>query len=325
MIRAIHFPASDLPPSTVEVKDLPALLANRQELIWINLANPTEDEYLLILRDLFKFHPLAIEDCMSSGQHTPKIDDFGEYIFIIAHAIDREQPFSYLFTRELDLFLGSNYLVTSYSKEYMPPVELVWKKLSQDERLHNNGSDFLCHAVLDALVDDYIPLLEEIEDETEVLEDRVLARPSPDTMERLLVLKHGSLSLRRLLSPLRDTINRLSRDPFPMIDMQSRIYFRDVYDHLVRINDSIDLIREMISSAQEMYVNSTSLRSNEVMKALTIVSTIFLPLSFVAGVYGMNFHFFPELGWKYGYLFAWGIFITIAVGMLVFFKRRGWF
>jgi magnesium transporter len=324
MIHIIHFPSEGEHPSTLSLEDVPAALKNLDDLTWILLTSPTEAELLKVLRDMFHFHPLAIEDCLHNGHHTPKIDDFGAYVFMIVHALAPSQSIS-ISTHELDLFLGQNYLVTSHTQETMPSIDAVWEKLRKDERLHHNGSDFLCHAVLDSVVDGYLPVLEHIEDETEILEDRVLALPSPQTLQRLLVLKHNVLSIRRIILPMRDSVNRLSRDPFPMIDMQSRIYFRDVFDHLVRIADSIDLIRDMINSAQEMYVGSTSLRLNEVMKALTIVSTIFLPLSFVAGVYGMNFHFMPEIKWLYGYPFAWGIFIAIAVSMLIFFKRRGWF
>jgi magnesium transporter len=207
----------------------------------------------------------------------------------------------------------------------MPPVEKVWKGIERDERIYSNGSDFLCHAILDALVDDYMPVLDKMDEEIEWLEDRVLSKPEPETLERILSLKHSVMTLRRIVSPQRETINRLSRDDFPQIDRQSRIYFRDIYDHLVRIQDLSESIRDIVSGAMDIYLNSTSLRLNEIMKALTIVSTIFLPMSFFAGVYGMNFHYFPEITWPYGYAYVWALFIAIFVGMLIFFKKRGWF
>jgi len=188
-----------------------------------------------------------------------------------------------------------------------------------------NGADFLCHAILDELVDDYMPLLDKMDDEIEWLEDRVLEKPKPETLQRILNLKHATLSLRRFITPQREIMNRLSRDDFGMIAEKHQIYFRDIYDHLVRLQDLIESVRDVVSGTLDIYLSATSNRLNEVMKALTIVSTIFLPLSFIAGVYGMNFKFFPELNWPFGYLYVWLIFIAMAVGMVVYFKKRGWF
>jgi magnesium transporter len=207
----------------------------------------------------------------------------------------------------------------------MPPVEFIWDRLNRDDRLIRNGSDFLCHGILDHLVDNYLPLIDHMDDEIETLEGKVLEKPDPAILSRILELKHDVLFLRRLISPQRELMNRLSRDEFPMIDAQSRIYYRDIYDHLVRIQELSESLRDIIAGVLDIYLNSTSLRLNEIMKALTIVSTIFLPLSFVAGVYGMNFQFMPEIYWRFGYLGVWVIFVTIFSGMLIFFKRRKWF
>jgi magnesium transporter len=229
-------------------------------------------------------------------------------------------------TDELNIFLGENYLVTVSKCKVIQPVEAVFHRIKRDERITQNGSDFLCHAVLDVLVDEYMPIIDKMDEDIEWLEDQVLAKPNPQTMERIINLKHSIMSLRRIIAPMREVINRLSRDDFPMIDRQSRIYFRDIYDHLVRIQDLSDTIRDIVSGTMDIYLNSTSLRLNEVMKALTIVSTIFLPLSFLAGVYGMNFLVnYPSFTWKYGTVFFWGLSIFVAGGMLLFFKRRGWF
>jgi magnesium transporter len=179
--------------------------------------------------------------------------------------------------------------------------------------------------VLDKLVDDYLPILDKLDDEIEWLEDQVLEKPQPKTLQRILDLKNALMYLRRIMSPQRELMNRLSRDQFPMIDRHSQLYFRDLYDHLVRYHDLVESLRDIVSGTMEIYLNSTSLRLNEVMKALTVVSTIFLPLSFVAGVYGMNFDFMPELYWKWGYPMVWGLFVAIVVGMLAYFKRQGWF
>jgi len=253
------------------------------------------------------------------------VDDFSEYIFIMAHAMKPNADCEELETLELNLFLGENFLVTCTTEITMSPVEKVWERVHKDYRLSNFGSDFLCHAILDALVDEYMPLIDKMDDEVEFLEDSVLEKPTPKTLGRLLTLKHSIMELRRVISPQREMINRLTRDEFDQVDPQSRYYFRDIYDHLVRIQDLADTIRDIVSGAMDIYLNSTSLRLNEVMKALTIVSTIFLPLSFIAGVYGMNFTQIPLAS------NAWGFYITcfgmlvIGLAMLWYFKWRKWF
>jgi magnesium transporter len=295
-------------------------------LLWVILDNPSEEESNQILRDTFQFHPLTIEDAHSQGYQTPKVDDFNDYIFIIAHAlIENHINLEKLDTNELDLFLGKNYIVCSYREEPIQPVDQVWKRLEKDARLGTRGADFLCHAILDALVDDYMPVIDRMDDEIEWLEDQVLEKPQPEIMQRILGLKHSMIILRRIISPQREIMNRLSRDDFRMIEPSHRIYFRDIYDHLVRIQDLIDSIRDIVSGTLDIYLSATSNRLNEIMKALTIVSTIFLPLSFFAGVYGMNFKYFPEINWPMGYLYVWVLFLIIFAGMLYFFKKRGWF
>lgn len=325
MIRSIIFKSRSVYQRDASLQEINAALKDSDMMIWVSLERPTDEEMLLVLHDQFHFHPLAIEDCMSHGYQTPKVDDFLDYIFIIAHAIRPDPTLGSMETMEINIFLGSNYMVTCYRDDIMPPIEYIREQINRDERMYSNGPDFLCHAVLDKLVDDYMPLLDKMDDEIDWLEDQVLSKPNPKTLERILHLKHSIMTLRRIISPQREMVNRLSRDEFPMIDRHSRIYFRDIYDHLVRIQDLSESIRDIVSGAMDIYLSSTSLRLNEVMKALTIVSTIFLPLSFVAGVYGMNFKFMPELNQSWGYPMAWLIFLTVAGVMLVFFKVRKWF
>jgi magnesium transporter len=325
MIRTIYYPKADHPRYDLKPEEIKPILANPDDLLWVSLENSDEKELLSILKDQFQFHPLTIEDCQSDGYQTPKVDDFGDYVFIITYAVKPKVEFQDLEPLELNIFLGKNYVVTSHRCPNMPPIDQVWNRLSRDERLHENGADFLCHAILDALVDDYLPIFDQMYEEVDILEDLVLSNPEPKTLAHLLELKHGIMSMRRILSPQREVINRLSRDEFPMIDRQSRIYFRDIYDHFVRLHENSDSIRDIVSGALDIYLSSTSNRLNQIMKALTIVSTIFLPLSFVAGVYGMNFKYMPEINWLFGYPMVWLVFITILVVMLTYFKRQKWF
>jgi magnesium transporter len=324
MIKIIYFPKIGVPQLDLPFSALRSALADQEGLVWVDLVEADNEEITKVLVNQFHFHPLAIEDCQSDGYQTPKLDDYGEYLFLIVQSLTKNGVFEDEPTRELNVFLGKNFVVTSSLKK-ITSVENFRKRLEKDERLYQFGSDFLFHALLDQIVDDFIPHLDHLEEEIDYLEEAVLSNPDPKTLERILRLKRYTMTLRRVIAPQREVVNRLCRDDFPMIDPHSRMYFRDIYDHLVRINDLLDGIRDMTTSALEVYLNATSLRLNEVMKALTIVSTIFLPLSFVAGVYGMNFQYMPELGWRWGYPMVWVVFIMIVVGMLSFFKKRRWF
>jgi magnesium transporter len=323
MIRSIYYSNGNLPERDISLERIAELAKGNQGLLWVSLEHPSEDEIKAVLKQAFHFHPLSIEDAESTGYQAPKIDDFGPYLFIIAHAMQPDT--AELLTMELNCFLGEHYLVTSYLAPEMPPIMETWKRLERDERLVERGSDFLLHAILDILVDEYMPVLDKLDEEIEFLEDQVIENPKTPILERILDSKHRTMVLRRIISPQRELMNRLSRDDFPQIKQQSRIYYRDIYDHLVRIQDLSESIRDIISSSLDIYLSATSNRLNQIMKALTIVSTIFLPMSFFAGVWGMNFVNFPEIHWKYGYALAWAIFITIPTVMLIYFKRKNWF
>lgn len=323
MLR-ICYKANGSPDFSLTPEKIKGVLNASQGLLWVDIQNPEEDELSGILRDIFHFHPLAIEDCQSTGFQTAKIDDYRDYLFIIAHALKIKPGSGVLETDELNLFIGQNYVVSTHHNGKSNPVEHVWSLLEKDDRLLSNGPGFLAHAILDILVDGYMPLIDSMDEEIEWLEDKVLQQPSPETLERILDLKHSTLTLRRLIGPQREVMNILSRDDFPQISQHNKIYFRDIYDHLVRIQDLSESVRDIVQGTLDIYLSATSNRLNEVMKALTIVSTIFLPLTFLAGVYGMNFITFPEIHWRYGYLAAWVLFILIAILMVVYFKKKRW-
>lgn len=324
MIRSVYHPPEGPVEFNLSLARLKEVHQQTTGTLWVSLEHPTPDEVETVLRDIFHFHPLAIEDCQSEGYQSPKLDDFGDYIFIIMHALRPDFPLDQLDTMEFNCFLGSNYIVTSFLSETMSPVQKVWERIQRDQRLLQHGADFLCYALLDELVDEYLPLIDLMEESIDELEDQVLAQPRPDTLQQILGLKHSILVLRRIILPQREVLNRLSRGDTAQIKPERRIYFRDIYDHLVRIHDLSESVRDVVGGALDTYLSVTSNRLNEIMKALTVVSTIFLPLSFVAGVYGMNFQYFPEIHWRYGYLYVWGVFLGIAGCMAWWFKRRGW-
>ncbi len=325
MIRSAFFEPNEPVQFLKSVEDIPLNKDSKTGFIWVSLENASESEITTVLKETFRFHPLSIEDCLSSGYQVAKVDDFISYLFIIANAIDPSKGLDALETNEINIFLGKNFLVTCTTEASMPAVEKTWNRVRKDYRLSNFGSDFLCHTILDVLVDDLMPLIDQMETEVELLEDKVLEKPEPKTLEQLISIKHGIMELRRIIAPQREMVNRLTRDEFEFIDAQSRIYFRDIYDHLVRIQELSDTIRDIVSGAMDIYLNSTSLKLNEVMKALTIVSTIFLPLSFIAGVFGMNFIHIPLTTHPIGFYICCFFMLLIGLGMLFYFKWKKWF
>ena len=325
MIRSIYFETEKPPVYLNTIEEIQEKKDTPNGYIWVSLESASNEEMQQVLVDIFHFHPLTIEDCQSVGYQASKVDDFVDYLFVIAHAALNEENSLELNTSEINLYIGESYLVSVFTDPVSSPVDRTWARSKRDFRLTNFGPDFLCHAILDALVDEYMPLIDRMESEVEWLEDSVLEKPTPTTLARLLTLKHNIMSLRRIISPMREVMNRLSRDEFPQIDAQSRYYFRDIYDHLVRIQDLADTLRDIISGGLDIYLNSTSLRLNEIMKALTIVSTIFLPLSFIAGAFGMNFTRIPGAAHPLGfYLTVFGM-LLLGIAMVLYFKKRNWF
>lgn len=325
MIRSQFFSKDGNYSETLTTNEMKLAIASNSGLLWVHLSEPSSEEITTILQELFAFHPLTVEDCISKGYQPPKVDDFGDYLFIIVHAVQPDHDFHKSDTNELNIYLGSNYLVSLHQEKHLKAVDVVHERIMKDERIHLAGSDYLCHALIDSIVDEYFPILDIMDEEIDRLEDSVLQIPKPIILDRILSLKHSVMALRRIISPQREVVNRLSRDQYPQIDNQSQIYFRDIYDHLVRIQDMSESIRDLVSSVLDIYLSSTSLKLNNVMKALTIVSTIFLPITFIAGIYGMNFRYMPELSWKFGYPLVWLVSLLISAGMLFYFKRRGWF
>jgi len=326
MFRASYLHPSHEPMILTDISQISTQLSSQDGFLWVSLEAATDSEINTILRDIFHFHPLTIEDCQSPGFQVSKIDDFTDYIFIITHAINPLKDNSDLNTMEIDLFLGKNFLVTCYTDSEMPAISKTWDLILRDSRISKNGPDFLCHTILDTVVDEYLPMIDQLESEVEWLEDRVMEKPTPETLQRLLTIKHSIMSLRRIISPQREVMNRLSRDEFPkLIDTQSLIYFRDIYDHLVRIQDLTDILRDIVSGALDIYLNATSLRLNSIMKALTIVSTVFLPLSFITGAFGMNFLYIPGTSSQAGFYITCLCLVLLGIFMLLYFKKRNWF
>ncbi len=264
---------------------------DRQGTLWVDIEDVGQGSnggVEALLRDVFRFHPLAIEDALKDT-HVPRVDDWGSYLYIVFHTIDFEPETDHVRLHELDIFLGPNYLVT-YHNEPMTALEQLRRNIERDpaNRLRHGAADGLYH-VLDMLVCEYMPAIEHLDDAIDDAQEEVFRRPTPRTLQAIFRIKRSALKLHRILGPQREVLNRLARDDYDPIAPDLRVYFRDIYDHVVRIHDIMEGLRDLISGALDTYLSAISNRTNEIMKALTLVTVMFLPMSFLAGFFGMNF------------------------------------
>jgi magnesium transporter len=295
---------------------------SNQGLLWVDIGENTEEDGKFMERT-FSFHHLAIEDCVSKEIHPPKADDYGDYLFIIVHGINHAAESDIVETAELALFLGRHFVVSSHDIPLFS-VASIARLVEIDGRPMKRGADFLAHTILDALIDNVLPTIDKMTDVADAIEEEVIRSPQQSTLEAILKLKRSVLRLRRVMSPQREILNRLSRREFPLIGDEALFFYRDVYDHIVRIEDLTQTLRERADSALATHLSSVANRQNETMRVLSMVATIFLPLALVAGIYGMNFHYMPELGWHWGYFAVLGFVGAVIVAVVSWFWARRW-
>lgn len=307
---------------TAEAASIAEALQSPRDLVWVDITNPSETDIDLMV-ETFEFHQLSIEDSIFPQNH-PKMEDYGEYLFIVVHAMALlPQGENKLISRELNIFVGKNYVVTTHGDE-MPPVAKLFQRCQANPNAMQQGAGFLLHAVIDNVVDGYFPVVDQLEDRIEQLEDRVLAGADDGVLEGIVDLKKNVLVLRNFLAPQRRLLSLLARSNTPFIKRAAVAYFRDVYDHVERVNSLVDTYRDILNSTMEAYLSVVSHRLNEIMKTLTIIATVMMPLTLITSFYGMNVKL-PEFGWGFkGYLFVLGLLLLAVVMMVVFLKRRKW-
>jgi magnesium transporter len=294
-------------------------------LLWVDLdtADPLGRE---LLEQVFSFHPLAIEDCYNSHLESPKIDDYDGYLFIEVQSIDYAIQSNRLVLTELGLFLGPNYVVSIHERQ-IPPVDDLLSRCLGNSLVMARGADFLAHSILDVMVDQILPAAEEMDEKLAELERLIIESPDKALLSEVLLLKRNTLRLRRSILPQRDLVNRLSRGEFPkLIRPEALIFYRDVYDHVVRVESLLEGLRDLADSALNSYLSSVNNRMNEIVKALSVVAVIFLPLTLIASIYGTNLNLAPfGVEFKYGFELMIGCMLVLAGGMVAYFRRRGWF
>ena len=319
----VYRPGAEKVEEGFTAEQLPDLLKDETLTIWIDMDKPTEADDRILL-EVFKFHPLVVEDCRAERHH-PKAEEFPDYVYFIMHGVTAETDTEHFHTIELDFFLGSNYVVTYHHEEFRS-INNIKQKVRASPVTCQRGAAFLLYQILDQLVDYYTPVLDDFDERITRLEDDIFTLKNPDNsiLEEIQNLKRSILRLRRISQKQLNILYRMSHGEFKMVDDSMRPFFRDIYDHLVRITDLAENYRDLIGGALDSYLSVVSNRTNDIMKVLTIFSAIMLPLTVIAGVYGMNFEHMPELKQEYGYFTVLGLMVLVAVSLVLFFWRKGW-
>lgn len=299
----------------------------KRPVLWVDIEGLGDAATIHAVGEIFNVHRLALEDIVTVHQRA-KIEQYGDQLFIVARAVYLDE---HLDTEQISLFVGKNFVLTFQEGRPGDCLEAIRERIrKKGGRIRDAGHDYLAYALLDAIVDSYFPILEAYGERLETLEDEILLRPQVDTIARIHGIKRDLLTLRRAMWPQRETLNSLLRGESAVVTAETRLYLRDCYDHSVQILDLLETYRELGSDLIDMYLSTVSNRTNEIMRVLTVISVVFMPLTFIAGVYGMNFDTskspwnMPELGWPFGYPFALLLMLTVALGQMIFFRRRGW-
>ena len=342
---ALHI-QSDAPPPEIVLTDynnanvIRKQVATPEECIpyldsdsvtWVEVMGLGDEDILQRLGRVFKLHPLILEDIVNVPQR-PKVDDYEDQVVIIARMVTPRQKTTGFHSEQVSFVLGKHYLLTVQEEPKRDCLGTVRTRIrSNKSNVRKHGTDYLAYTLIDAIIDGFFPVLENYGEELEALEDEVVTNPTRQTLEKIYRVRRELLTLRRAIWPQRDAINSLLRDGSDLISDEVRVYLRDCYDHAVQVLDMVETYRELGAGLMDIYLSSVSNKMNEIMKILTVISTIFIPLTFIVGVYGMNFNpdksplNMPELNWYWGYPTCWTVMIAIASGLVFFFWRRGWF
>jgi len=322
-IRIIDYDEANLEERELETVDECVPYKDKPTVTWINIDGLHEVGVIEKIGINFGLHPLVLEDIVHTEQR-PKMEDFENYIFIITKMLSYDEEENQLKVEQFSLVLGQNYIIT-FQERVGDVFELVRDRLRKGKgRIRKRPPDYLAYALIDAVVDHYFIVLEKLGERVESLEEELITNPTAETLQTIHHLKRELIFLRKSVWPLRELIGGLERGESSLVDEKTTVFLRDVYDHTIQVIDTVETLRDMVSGMLDVYLSSVSNRMNEVMKVLTIIATIFIPMTFIAGVYGMNFEFMPELKWHWGYPLVWSVIAGIAICMLFYFRRKKW-
>lgn len=311
---------------SLPLEALSTYLVRQDGVLWLDIEDPQPEDQV-ILEEVFQFHPLCIEDCFHE-QVVPKLEEFPKYLFMVLHGLRAgvtQDKFdsSHVETVELNLFLGGNFVVTLH-KEPLQALQFLRDNLDRGTSAIYGGTASLAHEIMDALVDSYLPVLDTLDAHLNDLEDTIEANPGSDIVKEFFDLRRAILTIRRISIRQQEVFYWLSHRDIILIDKEERLLFRDIYDHLVRVVELSESARDILAGILNVHLSLVSNRMNDVMRILTIFSAILLPLTFIVGVYGMNFQHMPELNYEYGYYIVLGVMAAITIGMLMFFRHKQW-
>ena len=327
-IGAVKIALLNYDPEQLLEKDLATIeqslpYRDTSPVTWINVDGLHEIAVIEKMGVHFGIHPLVLEDIVHTGQR-PKSETFEDYIYVVLKMLDIDTAADHITAEQVSLVLGPHYLISFQEKEGDVFDNVRQRIRTARGRIRKSGCDYLAYAMMDAVVDHYFVILEKLGEKIEQLEEQLLEKHTPQILEDIHHLKREMIFFRKQIWPLREVLNSLIKDPTELIQETTHIFLRDVYDHTIQVIDTIESLRDVLSGLSDLYLSTVSNRMNEVMKVLTIIATIFIPLTFIAGIYGMNFEFMPELKWRWAYPALWLLLIVIFVVMILWFKRKKW-
>jgi magnesium transporter len=322
-ISIIDYSKKEINVQEIETIDEILQYKDKKSITWVNIEGLRNIQLIESIGQEFNIHPLVLEDILNTHQR-PKFEEYDDYLYIVLKSITHEKESMSVVYEQISILVLDNFIFTFREWQddlFLPVIKRIQNSKSQ---LRGSGSDYLAYALLDCIIDQYFFLLELVDEQIDAIEEELLNRPATDTLASIQNIKRKLIYVRRSVTPLRDLVGIILRSDNPLIKEKTLIYFRDVYDHVLRLSETIELQRDMVYGLMEMYQTSISNKMNEVMKVLTVFASIFIPLTFIAGVYGMNFEYMPELKWRYAYPVLWVVFTTVAVGLLIYFRKKKW-
>ncbi len=290
---------------------------------WINIDGLHEIKVIDYIGNKLKIHPLLMEDILNTT-HRPKWEEYADYIFIVLKLVEFKSELNEVRTDQVSIILGERMVFTFQEMERNTFEPIILRLQNSVGRIRKMGADYLVYSLMDLIIDSYFNTLEKIAEKIESLEEEIMSRPKEQTLKKIHKLKREMIYLRKSIWPVREIISKFQRSDSKLIKPATLVFSGDLYDHIIQIIETLDIFRDLLIGMHDTYLSTNSNRLNEIMKILTIISTIFIPLTFIVGVYGMNFHYMPELGWHYGYFITWGIMLILFIMMFLFFKRKKW-
>ena len=299
-------------------------LKNVSAVHWLNVCGLHDVEIIEKIGGIFGIHPLVLEDIVTIGQR-PRMEDYGDYLYIVIKMLYRDPDTQQILSEQLSIIVGAFGIITfqEVAGDVFAPIR---ERIRSDKgRVRKSGPDYLTYRLLDAIIDNYFIVIEKVSDDVEQIEDEIMDKPERTVVHEIHQIRRDLIFLRKALWPVREIVSGLEKSESELVAQSTEIFLRDAYEHTIQVIDTVETLRDTLSSALDVYLSSMSNRMNEIMRVLTVMSTIFIPLTFIVGVYGMNFKHMPELTWRYGYAGVWMVMGLTALGMCIFFRRQKWF